>query len=128
MKPKFFFDYIYYRMTKAYFKWDGRMGATAMIGISMIQTLVIGDIIMVVVRLFFDREVTAPYAKNLAYLDCIIGVVFMIHNYRKYNGTYNKFKTYWKNESEKVRKWKGVLVVLSLILPWVPLILIGIFW
>ena len=68
----------------------------------------------------------APYANQVGVLFFVAIVSLMILNYRKYSGTYNKLKSYWKDEPVKVRRVKGLLVILSIVLPWVPLILIGI--
>lgn len=124
----FFFDYIYYRMTKFYFKWDGRTGITAIIGVSMIQSLVILDIFTIILRRNYDRSVTKNYVEEGKWVTITILLSFIIFNYVKYNGKYNKYRSYWKDESYNANLIKGWLVVLSLILPWVPLILIGVYW
>lgn len=62
LKPKFFFDYIYYRITKTYFKWDGRTGATAIAAITMIQLFVLLNLFVFTKRLFFDT--IDPVAKT----------------------------------------------------------------
>jgi hypothetical protein len=125
MKHPFFFDYIYYRVTKAYFKWDGRTGATGLAAVTMIQVFLITDFAVILTRAFLDRYVFAPYANQIATLFFGIVVVLMILNYRRYVGRYSKLKIYWKEEQPNVRRMKGFLVVVSIILPWVPLILLG---
>ncbi len=127
MKPKFFFDYIYYRMTKLYFKWDGRTGGTALVSITMIQVLLVMDVIVFVMRMLYERDVTKNYGKLGEWVILFVYVAFIIYNYKKYNGSYNKLRFYWKNETRRTRIVKGILVVLSLVLPWIPIILIGIF-
>jgi membrane protein YdbS with pleckstrin-like domain len=121
------FDYIYYRMTKAYFKWDGRTGITAIIGISMIQTLLLGDIVTLAIRLNIARSDTAPYSKMIAYAFAAILVILIITNYKKYNGQYNRLRLRWKSETKSEKIVRGILVCLSLIVPWIPIVLIGIF-
>lgn len=125
---KFFFDYIYYRITRFYFKWDGRTGGTAIVAISMIQTLLIGDIVVFLSRLILERTDTIPHSKTIAYSFGVILVLLVIYNYRKYNGRYNKFRSFWKRETNNERFLKGILVIASLIGPWIPIILIGIYW
>jgi hypothetical protein len=125
---KFFFDYIYYRITKFYFKWDGRTGGTAIVAISIIQTLLLGDVVVFLTRLVLERNDTTPYSKTIA---CIFGgmlILFVIYNYRKYNGSYNKFRSFWKEETRIQKNIKGFLVIASLIVPWIPIILIGLHW
>jgi hypothetical protein len=122
----FFFDYIYYRITRTYFKWDGRTGGTAIVAISLMESLVILDIMILITQFFFDRLFFAPYAKVITPIAFALLFGFGFFNYRKYNGTYNKFRSYWKNESESAQTLKGFLVVASIFLPFVPLILISI--
>jgi hypothetical protein len=122
----FFFDYIYYRVTQTYFKWDGRNSITALLAVSMLQTLIIGDICILISRLFWHRNETAPYAKLIAYAGLAIFFVFVIVNFFKYKNKYHMLKSRWKSESPNERKLKGFLVVLSLVIPWVLLILMGV--
>lgn len=51
-KPTFYFDYIYFRITKAYFKWDGRTVATAIIAIMMTQILIIINLAVLISNYF----------------------------------------------------------------------------
>src|SRR5690349_5999500 len=96
----FFFDYIYYRMNKFYFKWDGRNGITSVIGISMIQCFVLFDLLFFIERIFYTRQQIADSntAKIGSYIvvACLIGLI--IYNYFKYYGKYNLLKSRWKNE------------------------------
>lgn len=123
---RFYFDYIYYRITKFYFKWDGRTGATGLISVVMIQSLVIIDIGVSILRLFKTREETTVYLPYGKWIIIFLFLVLLIYNYRKYNGKYNVFRFHWKDEPGKTYLLKGLLVILSLILPWIPLILMGI--
>lgn len=121
---RFYFDYIYFRITQAYFKWDGRTGATAIIAITMVQTLILSDVSLFILRLFYSRNETKNFI-FIQWVALIISFVLLIYNYQKYSGKYNKLRFYWKDETRRVRIGKGFLVIVSLILPWIPLILMG---
>lgn len=121
----FFFDYIYYRITKAYFKLDGREGITAIIAISLIQALLIADIAALAIRMVYNRPSTAPYAKVAGYISVLILIALIVLNRFKYKQKYNKLRSHWKNETKAKRIFKGLLVILSLILPWIPLFVVG---
>lgn len=122
----FFFDYIYYRVTKAYFKWDGRTGGTAIVGVSMIQLLTILNVLLFIRRVVFGTGIGDIYPfEKWGILGTLALLVF--YNYNKYNGSYNKFKRYWKDEPRATRVFKGILVVMSLVFPWVLLIFIDSF-
>lgn len=121
-----FFDYIYYRVNKAYFKWDGRNGSTSIIAVSMLQTMIITDIFVVFIKMNFDENSVASYSKTIAYVAVALFCVFAFFNYFKYKDKYNNLKTRWKNETTMQRIFNGFLVVLSLIIPWVLLVMIAV--
>lgn len=127
MKYPFFFDYIYYRMTKAYYKWDGEPGYTSLIGISMIQLLLIMDFFVIILRLLYERSITKNFLLEGKIVILIIFIILNIYNYRKHKDTYKELTEYWKNENKATRIKKGMLVLLALIIPWLPIILIGVF-
>jgi hypothetical protein len=123
---RFYFDYIYFRMTQAYFKWDGRTGGTSIVAITMVQTLLLSDISLFVLRLFYSRNETKNHLFLGKCVTLLLYTILFIYNYRKYNGKYNKLRFYWKDETRRIRIYKGFLVIISLILPWIPLLLMGI--
>ena len=130
MKSKFFFDYIYYRITNAYLEWEGSGGyTTGIISVTWIQSFIFGSVLGVTVRTFFDRSETAPYAKAIAVAWVLASLCLYVWNHSRYNECkYNTLKEYWKHEPPNERRLKGFLVALSIILPIVPMILMGIFW
>lgn len=121
-----FFDYIYYRVNKAYFKWDGRNGSTSIIAVSMLQTMLITDIFLVFIKMNFDKNSLVPYAKTIAFVAVGVFCVFVFINYFKYKDKYNNLKTRWKNEPTTQSIFNGFLVVLSLIIPWILLVMIAV--
>ncbi len=123
-----FFDYIYYRITKFYFKWDGRTGATAIVTISLIQILLLIDVGVILMRLFYDRDVTQTFIPTGKIVICVAFITFSALNYNRYNGSYNKYRFRWKDESESSKILKGFLVLLSIVLPFVPVMLVAIYW
>jgi membrane protein YdbS with pleckstrin-like domain len=121
----FYFDYIYFRITQAFFKWDGRTGATGIIAITMVQLLLLMDFFVFIMRIFYDRNETKNHLFLGKFVILVLYAILFIYNYRKYNGKYNKLRFYWKDEPRRVRIYKGFLVIISLVLPWIPIILIG---
>ncbi|ULQ54901.1 hypothetical protein KJS94_09650 [Flavihumibacter rivuli] len=121
------FDYIYYRVIQFYFKWDGRNGATALIIVSMIQALLVIDLLLIILKLKYTKEQIAPNSKYYAYVGVGIFLVFLVSNYWRYRNKYNYLKKIWKDESPKSRKLRGVLVIVSLITPWILFLLMGSF-
>jgi archaellum biogenesis protein FlaJ (TadC family) len=124
----FFFDYIYYRVTKAYFRWDGENSITAAISISMIQSLLPLECLILVMYIISDRDPNKPlYPKAFNYVWVAVMVALMIYNFRKHNNKYDSYKAKWKDEPRKQRVIKGFLVLFFMILPWAIGILEGIY-
>ncbi len=122
---RFFFDYIYYRITKTYFKWDGRTGGTAIVLITVMQVFFLFDVYVMLTRFAFDiRLMLRPYAQQIVYCAMAIFIVIFFLNYRKYNGSYSKMKAYWNDESAKHYIINGFLVLLALVFPFIFLILL----
>ena len=47
-KIKNLFDYMYYRIYKFYYKWDKETGITALIAVSLFQTIILADLILII--------------------------------------------------------------------------------
>lgn len=110
------FEYIYYRLNKGYFKWDGRRGSTALFGVTFVQLFWLLDIF-----LFVDKLLpfgTFPRDKNL--MTTIFAVVFgvaLYFNYRIHDGKYNTYKRRWASEAAFQRRLRGVFVIIAIVLP-----------
>ncbi|WP_113662737.1 hypothetical protein [Pedobacter nanyangensis] len=117
------FDYIYYRINKAYFKWDGRNGITSIIGLSMIQSMLIADCFAIIIKQIFDRDQLIPFAKTIAAGWTIIFFIFLVWNFFRYKDKYNFLKNKWKTETKTIRIIRGWAVFGSLVLPWLILFL-----
>lgn len=81
-----------------------------------------------IIRIFYDRIETAPYAKVFTNISVLIGIGLMIYNYRKYMNKHEEFTNRWKNEGVDDRTIKGYLIALVIILSFAPLLIIGIFF
>jgi hypothetical protein len=117
------FDYVYYRINKAYFKWDGRNGATSIITVSMVQSMVLGDIIALTLKEILTKEELNSKAKLIAYTWAVIFIVLLVLNLFKYKNRYNALKRKWKDESELIRTVRGFGVFFIVLFPWLVLYL-----
>jgi uncharacterized membrane-anchored protein len=122
---KFTFAYIYYRVCKAFFKWDGSEGNRAIWAVTMIQTLIIFDLIIMLLTLFWGHTSLFPYSKILGMSAVVVLFILMIVNGRKYDGRYDELDARWKDESQRKKLLKGCVVTLAMVLPWVGLFLIS---
>jgi hypothetical protein len=124
---KFYFDYIYYRVYQVFLKWDGTKGYRALCAVTMIQSVLFAELMLLSLRIFFSHEQIRPFAKSLGLASLFIMVIFYILNYRVYNEKYEKMREYWEHESKNKRIFRGFLVIISMLMPWVLLYLMGLF-
>jgi hypothetical protein len=115
----FFFEYIYYRMTKFYFRWDGRMGITAILGISMIQFIVASDILAIIMRVFVKRSGKFNFPDFVPYLAVILFLLLTALNYYRYQKKYSSLKFKYKDEPKSIERKKTIVIILLLLIPWV---------
>jgi hypothetical protein len=127
----FYFDYIYYRITKLYYKYDSGTGVYGILIISMTEGILVMELVMCLNRFFF----TAQQLQDSKIIGIIIASVsilpFSIFNYIKYvrtKGKYEKFKNYWENESRSKRIFKGCLIFISLLIPWLLIFIVNAFY
>lgn len=127
MMKNFFFDYIYYRFYKLYYRWDDENGITALIGVSMIQCLVVFNIFLLGERFFYTKSQVALKGDSsiFAYIAVAFFIALLLYNGFKYRNKYNEFRDRWVEESQYNRRIKGILVLVTLIIPWVILFLIA---
>jgi len=112
------FDYIFYRVNKAYFKWDGRNGNTAQIAVSMVQSMLIGEVITLALGFMLSKQQLASISKTFIFGWSITFIGLIIYNSYKYKNRYNTLKGYWKDETKKQSIARGLLVIIVLVLPW----------
>lgn len=113
----FFFSYIYYRITQFMFKKDGRTGGSAIVLISLTQTFLIALILTPIEKCLFSKQFQNTNYKQFGWLGGGIFVILFILNYKKYDGSYNKYRSHWSSETSAQRIIKGILVIMVVILP-----------
>ena len=126
MKPKFFFDYIFYRATRFYSSFEGKAGATTsgVIVVTWIQSLTLLSIVGIILKLLFASHQLALYAKTFASTSVLLIVtIFLLNNFRFKKSRYELLEEYWFNESTNLRLLRGLIIVLLMILSVLPLIL-----
>ncbi|RNI30427.1 hypothetical protein EFB08_03940 [Rufibacter latericius] len=123
----FFYDYIYYRVNQFYFKKDGRNGNRSIILVLFSIIGIIGNVYIVIMHaLNIYNPKGIPLIVKLGIYVSMFAIYYFVN--KKYNGKYNKYRFFWKNESKQTRFYKGILVILSIILPWVTCCIMGLKW
>ena len=118
-----FSDYVFYRVGKAYFRWDKKDVTTAMTAVSFMQMMLICDLILIPILLVYGPPVTRPYATQIAYGAVGVLAVIMIANWIRYHNKYDHYAAMWVAEEESVSLRNGVLVVFAIATPLVLMII-----
>jgi hypothetical protein len=107
-----FFDYIWFRIAKVYYKWDSD-GVTASGFLSISQGIFIGDLTHIIVKSIGRSHefYHSPASKiEVGIMLCLLAI-----NYFNYRKKYWVCRERWRGES--LSFLKGVLVILALIAP-----------
>jgi hypothetical protein len=119
-------DYIFYRTARFFYKKDGSSAHRALILLSAFQSLVIIEIVFVLVFSFYTREELSQFIIVAKYTGGAVYLVIFFLNMWKYKGKYLNFRDKWSNEGIKIKRQRGFLLVIALIIPWIVLIVFGI--
>lgn len=115
------FDYVFYRVYRAYKKRDSNPEIYAANTLSLMQFLVLIDL-MFLLQLFFHFDVPSKFL-FIPLLLVIIGINWYVY---EHNVDLKKFEAKWGGEEINQRKRNGWLILISLILLVLFPILIGV--
>jgi len=112
-----YLDYIFYRVTKAYMKWDGESGMTGTFTVALIITFILLDVYAIIhFTIFFDtygnqyKEIGKPIVMGIM-------LTILVLCYIRYRKRYRILKKRWQNETKSQSFWRGVLVISVILLP-----------
>lgn len=109
------FDYIYYKLTKLYFKIERAKGTTAAAGLAIMQTGILINLVYIPMRLFYSVALSVHYNKPFKYTAGVIGIILFGVNVKYYSGKYGKLRERYKDESFSALK--TILVFIVILLP-----------
>jgi riboflavin transporter FmnP len=118
-----FFDYIFYRIAKAYYKREGTDAFTASLLVGAMQATIICDIVLIIVRFFYSRQETSQHVTSIKYAAGIVIICLIILNYSKYKNRYAQFSERFSTSNEL----PTILIFLIALTPLFLLILLGIY-
>lgn len=112
-----FFEYMFYRVAKAYSKWDIVHGSTGVAAVICCQLFLIIDIAAMFVYMLFDKPERTIIFKYFS-----IGIIIMIlilgrYNDKKFKNLYWTLHKRWKDESKQQKIRNGIIVILAILLP-----------
>lgn len=119
-----FIDYIYYRISRLYYKYDKGAGVYAMLIISLTEGLLSLEIFLLLSRLLFSAYQLQSLKSVGMVIVFVLMLPFLVINYLKYvkpAGKYDRLDNHWKSESSTKRIFKGLSIVLLLLTPWLLL-------
>jgi hypothetical protein len=110
-----FFDYIFYRTAKFYYKWDKESGITAIFALSFMQFMIISIFLLFPVRLIYPISETAKLTKQFGYAGGIIIAIICVLNFKIYYNKYEEIKKKFTDETFSFAK--GFLTFIALTAP-----------
>ena len=118
----FYFDYVYYRICKLYYKYDKGQGVYGTTIITMTEGVLLVETVIFFEKFFFTTQQLHSSKLIGPVIVAICILPFGVINYLNYvlpKGNYEKFDHYWKNETAGKRIFKGFLVLISILIPWI---------
>jgi len=112
-----YLDYIYYRVTKAYMKWDGETGITGIMAVSLIVSMLFIDLYGVIHLTFFFDNYGNQYKDAGKPIVVVLMLLIILIFYIRYRKRYKELKRIWANETKKQKLSRGFLVILAILLP-----------
>lgn len=125
MKHNFYCDYMYYRVAKFFFKKDGELATRATIFVSSFKLLIIVDFTLLAMRCWLSKAQINQY-NTLAKISIgiLLLVIIIIDDYQ-FKNNYRLYEKYWEAENRSIYVAKGILIVISYVLSFLPLLLLG---
>ena len=123
-----YLDYIYYRVTKAYMKWDGETGITGIMSVSLIVSMLFIDLYGIIHLTFFFDKYGNQYKEAGKPIVVVLMLLITLIFYIRYRKQYKELKIKWKYETKNQKLIRGFLVILAILLPIVlPMLYLALF-
>jgi hypothetical protein len=122
-----YFDYMFYRVAKAYKRWDGDNNTTAKNVIGFAQGMIVCDLLLFPLIFFYGRD-QLPFSGSIKIIAGVILLGSMFLSSRHYKNRYPALDEKWGNEESGHGFYKGLFVIIGLSLPLIAPILGAIYW
>lgn len=106
-------------------KWDGMEAYTAIITISIVQTLLIFDLFLIIIRAFYEWSDIERYAKIGGTIGVCLLIVLGIFNFLKFKNKFEDYKRRWEEETVFQKRFRGVFVIIFIAIPFVLVAIIS---
>lgn len=121
------FDYVYYRSSLGYRFLRDDTSFSPMLVVVSIQALFIIDIFALSLKVLANQGFVDRTSELRTSIVVVLTLFLIYINNNRYAGRFDQLHEKWKHESRRRRVLKGILVFLTFILPWVPLIVKSIY-
>lgn len=111
----YFFDYIYYRLAKLYFKTEGKGSIAPIALITLIQIFICIDFLSLVYFEILSKAFSRQTVGLSKFLYVIVAILLLIYNYRRYKDKFCSFNERWNRETKRVKITKGIMIFLFII-------------
>jgi hypothetical protein len=120
------FNYIFYRLAKFYYKRDGIEAPRAKGFLTLLQALIVLDILGIIFQSLISLKELSKYSKLGGFTGVAIAVVLMIFNDYYYKGKYWRFADRWRNKETTSQKIiRSFLVFLAFLVPILVFLFLG---
>lgn len=111
-----FFDYIYYRLAKLYFKTDDKNSIAPIALITLTQIFICIDLFSLFFSGILSKAFNKPTLGLSKFLYVIMAFILLIYNYRRYKDKFNSFNERWNEESKRLKIIKGIMILMFITL------------
>jgi hypothetical protein len=111
-------NYLFYRILKANRNFKDKEEITIFL-ISIFYGLMIAIPFSLIRLHILGAELAKKNLNPIKSISIFIMIIILILNYLRFNGKSAEIIDKWKNESESAEKWRGVLVILALLFPFI---------
>jgi len=119
-----YIDYVYYRLCKLYYRYDGSTGVHAMLIITLTEGVLLLDVILFFTHYFYTLT-QVQTLKNGGYVLVALSIVpLALYNYLNYikpAKKFDKLNNILRNEAKKSKIINGFSVLVFLLSPWIVL-------
>ncbi|WP_345225764.1 hypothetical protein [Hymenobacter koreensis] len=120
------FDYFFYRVAKTYYKNDGVGAATAVVGLSALQFLLITILGLSWIGFVLGGLASPNHSKTWGNAAIVVCTLLLVYNSFRYYNKYPLLAKRWEQESKKQKRVRGILIILAI--PLVFAIMVLIMW
>ncbi|HBF88766.1 MAG TPA: hypothetical protein DDX39_09005 [Bacteroidales bacterium] len=108
---------MFYRVAKAYMKFDGKNAITAVISVTLFEIMSLMSLVLFFENILLNTALGEHATKIPIWILIPFAIGILIFNYLKFKNKYDEYDKKWGNEYKRIKRVKGVFVVILLVAP-----------